>query len=51
MLEPGETSIHLGCPFKTLGSMKGTYQMIGASGHTFDAEIAEFSLEAPYVVH
>lgn len=53
VLEPGDTFEYTsGCPFTSpWGRMKGSYQMIGAGGETFDAEIAEFSLEAPYVVH
>ncbi len=52
-LGPGESfeytsSCPLGTPF---GSMRGTYQMVSASGERFDAAIAPFGLSAPYTVH
>jgi len=40
------------CPLKTpMGSMRGTYQMVGVSGEQFDIEIAPFALKARYTVH
>jgi len=39
-------------PLKTpTGTMRGTYQMIGARGNQFDIEIAPFALKAPYTVN
>ena len=41
-----------GCPLQTpFGTMKGTYQMVTASGTEFDAEVAAFTLSEPYTVH
>ena len=34
-----------------LGTMKGTYQMIDDNEHYFDAEIPEFILSIPRVIH
>jgi uncharacterized protein affecting Mg2+/Co2+ transport len=31
--------------------MRGTYQMVTASGTRFDAEIASFTLQGPYPGH
>jgi len=31
----------------SLGSMHGSYQMVGADGEAFDAEIAPFTLSDP----
>jgi ApaG protein len=40
------------CPLKTpMGTMHGTYEMVGADGERFDIEIAPFALEAPHTVH
>jgi ApaG protein len=52
-LQPGESfeytsSCPLGTPF---GVMEGSYQMALASGETFDAKIAPFTLSEPYTVH
>ena len=48
-LEPGQAHEYTSfCPLKTpIGAMRGTYQMVRDDGATFDAEIAEFSLECP----
>jgi ApaG protein len=36
------------CPLKTtVGAMQGSYQMVGAGGERFDAEIAPFTLAVP----
>jgi uncharacterized protein affecting Mg2+/Co2+ transport len=34
-----------------MGTMRGTYQMVRASGEEFDIEIAPFALKARYTVH
>jgi ApaG protein len=53
VLEPGQSFEYTsGCPLTSpYGSMRGSYQMITADGHQFDAEIAEFILRAPFTVH
>ncbi|MCH9647129.1 MAG: Co2+/Mg2+ efflux protein ApaG [Deltaproteobacteria bacterium] len=53
VLAPGESfSYTSGCPLShPFGSMRGTYQMVAESGHSFDAEIATFELVGPYTVH
>jgi ApaG protein len=53
VLEPGQSFEYTsGCPLSSpYGAMRGTYQMVSASGARFDAEIAEFELRGPYVVH
>ncbi len=52
-LEPGQAFEYTsGCPLTSpYGSMRGSYQMVAADGETFDAEVAEFTLTAPYTVH
>ena len=40
------------CPLTTAsGSMRGSYQMLGNSGESFDIEIPEFYLIAPCALH
>ncbi len=40
------------CPLSTpVGAMYGTYQMLGADGYRFDAEIAPFTLACPDAIH
>jgi len=53
VLAPGESFKYSSwCPLKTpTGTMRGTYQMIGARGNQFDIEIAPFALKAPYTVN
>lgn len=34
-----------------VGSMRGSYQMLGDDGERFDAEIAPFTLSVPRVLH
>ncbi len=34
-----------------VGTMRGSYQMVAEDGHTFDAEIPEFVLSMPRVLH
>jgi ApaG protein len=53
VLAPGESFQYSSwCPLKTpMGTMRGTYQMVRASGEQFDIEIAPFALKARYTVH
>ena len=53
LLEPGESFEYMsGCVLATpIGTMKGTYQMVGEEGTRFDAEIPEFVLAIPQVLH
>lgn len=52
-LAPGESFEYASaCPLPTpFGTMQGTYQMVTASGETFDAQIAPFSLAEPHAVN
>lgn len=52
-LAPGESFTYTsGCPLATpFGRMEGTYQMVAASGESFDALVAPFTLSEPYTVH
>ncbi len=52
-LKPGQTfEYESACPLHTSsGSMKGTYQMNGDSGDTFNITIPEFFLIAPQALH
>jgi ApaG protein len=52
LIGPGESFTYTsGCPLTTqFGTMEGTYQMVTASGETFDAKIATFTLSEPYSV-
>jgi ApaG protein len=34
-----------------VGTMRGSYQMVAADGHKFDASIPEFTLSIPRVLH
>ena len=49
LLHPGEHFVYSSfCPLKTpVGSMEGTYQMIGENQQVFDAEIGQFTLAMP----
>lgn len=49
VLSPGQSFEYTsGCPLTTpFGSMRGTYQMVTASGEKFDAEVSEFTLSEP----
>ena len=53
ILEPGDSFEYTsGCPLRVpMGSMQGSYQMVTTTGEQFDAEIAPFTLKAPYTVH
>lgn len=52
-LRPGETFEYTsGTSIATpVGSMRGTYQMVAEDGNQFDAEIPEFILSMPRVLH
>lgn len=52
-LKPGETFEYTsGSVFSTpVGTMKGTYQMVAEDGTHFEAEIPEFVLAMPRVLH
>ena len=53
LLKPGESfEYSSGCSLATpVGTMKGTYQMVGEDGTHFEAEIPEFVLAIPRVLH
>ena len=53
LLKPGEAfEYNSGCVLATpIGTMKGTYQMVGEDGTRFEAEIPEFVLAIPRVLH
>lgn len=53
LLKPGESFQYTsGCSLTTpVGTMKGTYQMVGEDGSRFEAEIPEFVLAMPRVLH
>ncbi|MEI7428955.1 MAG: Co2+/Mg2+ efflux protein ApaG [Betaproteobacteria bacterium] len=53
LLNPGETFEYTsGCQLDTpVGTMRGTYQMTADDGTQFEAEIAEFTLSIPRVLH
>ena len=53
VLEPGQSFEYTsGCPLGTpFGSMRGTYDMVTATGKRFDAEIAEFQMREPGAIH
>lgn len=53
LLKPGESFQYTsGSSLTTpIGTMKGTYQMVAEDGTHFDAEIPEFVLAAPHVLH
>lgn len=52
-IQPGQVfEYDSACPLTTkTGTMKGTYQMVGDDGSTFDIEIPEFYLVAPLALH
>jgi ApaG protein len=52
-LEPGEAFEYRSfCPLQTpVGTMHGSYQMVGEDGEQFDAQIAPFSLSEPMAFH
>jgi ApaG protein len=53
VLKPGEAFEYTsGCPLATaVGTMRGTYQCVAADGTGFNAEIPEFVLSMPGVLH
>lgn len=53
VLAPGESFKYSSwCPLETpVGSMRGSYQMIGPEGREFDVSIAPFALRAPFTVN
>ncbi|MDP1683416.1 MAG: Co2+/Mg2+ efflux protein ApaG [Burkholderiales bacterium] len=53
LLKPGESFEYTsGSAIATpVGTMKGTYQMVAEDGTKFDAEISEFTLSMPRVLH
>ncbi len=53
VLAPGESFTYTsGCPLTTdVGTMEGSYRMVAASGESFDAVIAPFTLCGAGVVH
>ncbi len=53
LLQPGESFEYTsGCALPTpVGTMRGSYQMIAEDGTHFDAEIPEFTLAIPRVLH
>ena len=53
LLQPGQSFEYTsGCSLATpVGTMKGTYQMVGEDGTRFEAEIPEFVLAVPRVLH
>lgn len=53
ILEPGQSfSYTSGCPLDTpVGTMHGTYQMVGEDGAEFDATVAPFTLAEPFALN
>ena len=53
LLQPGEAFEYTsGCQLDTpVGIMRGTYQMMAEDGTAFEAEIPEFTLSIPRVLH
>jgi ApaG protein len=53
VLRPGESFEYTsGAAIATpVGTMRGSYQMVGQDGVRFDAEIPEFALSMPRVLH
>ena len=53
LLQPGQNFEYTsGCALATaVGTMKGSYQMAAEDGATFDAQIGEFVLSMPRVLH
>ncbi len=53
LLKPGDSFEYTsGTVIATpVGTMRGTYQMVAEDGHQFDAEIPEFILSMPRVLH
>jgi len=53
VLAPGEAFRYTsGCPLETpVGSMRGTYHCVAEDGTRFEAEVPEFVLAVPRVLH
>lgn len=53
LLKPGERFEYTsGTALDTpVGTMRGSYQMVAEDGHHFDADIPEFTLSMPRVLH
>jgi ApaG protein len=53
LLQPGESFEYTsGTSLGTaVGTMRGSYQMVAGDGKTFDAEIPQFTLSMPRVLH
>ena len=53
LLKPGQSFEYTsGTQIATsVGTMRGSYQMVAEDGHTFDAPIAPFTLSVPRVLH
>ena len=53
LLQPGESFEYTsGTSLQTsVGTMRGSYQMVAADGHAFDADIPIFTLSVPRVLH
>ena len=53
LLQPGEKFEYTsGCQLETpVGTMRGSYQLTAVDGTQFDAEIREFTLAVPRVLH
>jgi len=53
LLRPGERFEYTsGTPLATpVGTMRGSYQMVAEDGTHFEAQVAEFSLAVPRVLH
>ncbi|MBP9803444.1 MAG: Co2+/Mg2+ efflux protein ApaG [Candidatus Accumulibacter sp.] len=53
LLQPGERfSYTSGCQLDSpVGTMRGSYQLTAVDGRQFEAEIPEFTLAVPHVLH
>ena len=53
LIRPGETyEYSSGCQLGTpVGTMRGSYQMVAEDGTSFEAEIPQFTLSIPRVLH
>ena len=53
LLQPGEKFVYTsGCQLDTpVGTMRGSYQLMAVDGRQFEADIPEFTLAVPHVLH
>lgn len=53
LLQPGEQFVYTsGCQLDTpVGTMRGSYQFLTVDRRQFEADIAEFTLAVPHVLH